>query len=83
MALAAVGAAVMLAASACGTTPSPAKSAVGSTKVTTEYVAGRWVPFTAPDGLDQAQWAVVDAYANFSAAALAVYSTRSAAPLVR
>jgi hypothetical protein len=48
----------------------------------TEYVAGRWVPFSAPDGLDQAQWAVVDAYANLSTAALAVYSTRSVAPLV-
>lgn len=72
----------MLAASACGTTPSPAKSAVGSTKAMTEYVAGRWVPFSAPDGLNQAQWAVVDAYANFSTAALAVYSTRSVVPLI-
>jgi hypothetical protein len=48
----------------------------------TEYMAGRWVPFSAPGGLDQAQWAVVDAYANFTTAALAVYSTRSVAPLV-
>lgn len=81
MALAAVAAAVMLLASACGTTPVAAKSPVGSTKAMTEYVAGRWVSFSSPDGLDQAQWAVVDAYANFSTAALAVYSTRSVAPL--
>jgi hypothetical protein len=72
----------MLAASACGTASSPAQDSAGSAKTMTEYVAGRWVPFSAPGELDQAQWAVVDAYANFTTAALAVYSTRSVAPLV-
>ena len=47
----------------------------------TEYVAGHWVPFTAVKRLSPAQSTVVDAYANFSSAALAVYTTRSAAAL--
>jgi len=47
----------------------------------TEYVAGHWVPFTAAKRLSPAQWAVVEAYANFSSAALAVYTTRSVAAL--
>lgn len=47
----------------------------------TEYVAGHWVRFTAAKRLSPAQWTVVDAYANFSSAALAVYTTRSVAAL--
>jgi hypothetical protein len=47
----------------------------------TEYVAGHWVSFTAAERLSPAQWTVVDAYANFSSAALAVYTTRSVAAL--
>jgi len=47
----------------------------------TEYVAGHWVPFTAAERLRPAQWTVVDAYANFSSAAIAVDTTRSVAAL--
>lgn len=48
---------------------------------TIEYIAGHWIPFTSNKALDTAQWSVVDAYANFTAAALAVYTTRSVASL--
>jgi hypothetical protein len=46
-----------------------------------EYVGGHWVPFTATAPLDAEQWSVVDAYASFSSAVLAVYAERSTAPL--
>jgi hypothetical protein len=46
-----------------------------------EYVAGHWVRFTSPHALSPEQWSVVDDYAKFSSAALAVYATRSVAPL--
>jgi len=80
-------AAVALAAAACGTTASgapkdpAASSPVAGTKAMTEYVGGHWIPFRSAKALSPAQWPVVDAYANFSSAALAVYSTRSVAPL--
>jgi hypothetical protein len=75
-----------LVAAACGTTASgaakdPASSSVAATKAMTEYVGGHWIPFSSAKPLSPAQWAIVDAYANFSSAALAVYSTRSVAPL--
>jgi hypothetical protein len=75
-----------LLAAACGSTsasPSAVSSSAGSsqTATMTEYVAGHWVSFTAAKRLSPAQWTVVDAYANFSSAALAVYATRSVAPL--
>lgn len=81
---AAVASVTLLAA--CGTatsatTKQSAASSTATTKAMTDYVGGHWIPFTSPQGLTQAQWAVVDAYANFSSAALAVYSTRSVAPL--
>lgn len=47
----------------------------------TEYVAGRWVPFTSSRPLTSTQWSVVDGYASFTSAALAVYATHSTAPL--
>lgn len=78
-------AAVALLAAACGTTASAAAKgpapSVAATKAVTEYVGGHWIPFTSAKPLSPAQWAVVDGYANFSSAALAVYSTRSVAPL--
>ncbi len=46
-----------------------------------EYVGGHWVRFTSRRPLSAEQWSVVDDYANFSSAVLAVYSTRSVAPL--
>lgn len=46
-----------------------------------EYVLGHWVPFRSAEALTTEQWSVVDAYANFSSAALAVYATRSVAAL--
>jgi hypothetical protein len=74
-----------LLAAACGASSvatSAQTSSPGSQSATmTEYVAGHWVPFTAAKRLSPAQWAVVDAYANFSSAALAVYTTRSVAAL--
>ena len=81
-----VAIATVILLAACGTTTSaaakqPAASSTATTKAMTDYVGGHWIPFTSPQGLTQAQWAVVDAYANFSSAALAVYSTRSVAPL--
>lgn len=85
--LAVAVAAVALAGAACSTTVSgaakgPAASpSVAVTKAMTEYVGGHWIPFSSAEPLSPAQWAVVDAYANFSSAALAVYSTRSVAPL--
>lgn len=46
-----------------------------------EYVAGHWVRFTSRQALSAEQWSVVDNYANFSSAVLAVYANRSVAPL--
>jgi hypothetical protein len=84
LAVAAVAVSVMVAACggagpAAGTDPA---SGLAPAATMTEYVGGHWVPFTASKRLTAAQWAVVDAYANFSSAALAVYSARSIAPLV-
>jgi len=81
-----VDAAAVLIGTACGATESaaakdPAAASVAATKAMTDYVGGHWIPFTSAKPLSPAQWAVVDGYANFSSAALAVYSTRSAAPL--
>jgi len=50
-------------------------------RVMAEYVLGRWVAFRSTEALTPEQWSVVDAYANFSSAALAVYATRSVAAL--
>jgi len=47
----------------------------------TEYVGGHWIPVSSAKPLSPAQWAVVDGYANFSSAVLAVYSIRSVGPL--
>lgn len=55
-------------------TPAPAASM-------SEYVAGHWIDFTSATALTPAQWSVVDAYATFSSAVLAVYTTHSVAPL--
>lgn len=46
-----------------------------------EYVDGHFVPFVADHPLSSADWAVVDAYARFSTAALEVYHDRSVLPL--
>lgn len=46
-----------------------------------QHVAGNWVRFTSQQALSAEQWSVVDDYANFSSAVLAVYATRSVAPL--
>jgi hypothetical protein len=84
LAVAAVAVSVTVTACGSGATPAArADPASGHARVTTmtEYVGGHWVPFTASKPLTAAQWAVVDAYATFSSAALAVYSTRSTVPL--
>lgn len=73
MALAACGAA--------GSASAKAPTSPASSATMIEYVGGHWVPFTSAKPLSPAQWAVVDGYANFSSAALAVYTTRSVAPL--
>lgn len=74
-----------LLATACGSSSvvaSAQRSSVGpQTATMAEYVAVHWVPSVFAKALDAAQWSVVDAYATFSAAALAVYMTRSVAPL--
>jgi len=73
-----------LALAACGATASTAAkdpTSRGSTTTMIEYVGGHWVTFTSTKALSVAEWNVVDAYANFSSAALAVYTTRSVAPL--
>lgn len=73
------------AAAACGTAASAAGHGAGPstspTKAMTEYVDGHWIPFTSSKPLTAAQWEVVDADANASSAARAVYATRSVAPL--
>jgi hypothetical protein len=65
---------------ACASTASSSASSSEPATVT-EYVGGHWIPFRSSTGLAPAQWAVVDAYASFSSAVLAVYSTHSVAPL--
>ncbi len=64
-----------------GSGPPNATPAMGRTAVMEEYVAGHWVHFTSRHALSSEQWSVVDDYANFSSAVLAVYATRSVAPL--
>ena len=80
VALAGVGAAWGITASVSS---GSARAADPSAKTTAmeEYVAGHWVRFTSPHVLSTEQWSVVDDYANFSSAVLAVYATRSVAPL--
>jgi hypothetical protein len=46
-----------------------------------EHVAGHWVRFTSRQRLSAEQWSVVEDYANFPSAVLAVYAARSVAPL--
>lgn len=74
-----------LMATACGAMSSAAdrgsSTAPARPLTVTDYVAGHWVPFSSTTTLSPAQWSVVDAYANFSSAALAVYTTRSVAAL--
>jgi hypothetical protein len=73
--------AVLLAA--CGTTSTAAaRRAAASPATVLEYVAGRFVPFESAHPLSPAQWAVVDAYARFTTAAVDVYVARSTAPLL-
>lgn len=72
-----------LLAAACGTSPNANATSsmqAGTTKMT-EYVAGRWIPFSAVTPLSPSQWSVVEGYANFSSAALAVYTMHSVAAL--
>ena len=69
---------------ACSTSvPTNFKDTTSRASTTTmiEYVDGHWVRFTSRQQLSAEQWSVVDAYANFSSAVLAVYATRSVAPL--
>ena len=81
----AASAVIVLLLAACGslgtTAQTESASRVTGARAVTEYVGGHWIPFTARHPLDSAQWAVVDAYANFSSAALAVFETRSVAAL--
>ncbi len=58
----------------------PSASPAG-TKTMDEYVAGTWVPFTSTSPLNAEQWSIVNAYANFSTAAMDVYVDHSVAPL--
>lgn len=81
---AAVLVALGLVLAACGAAaPTGLKDPTSRASTTTmiEYVGGHWVPFTSAKALSATEWNVVDAYANFSTAVLAVYSTRSVAPL--
>ena len=72
---------VLAACGAAASTGLKGPTSRASTTTVINYVGGHWVPFTSAKPLSPAQWAVVDAYANFSSAALAVYATRSVAPL--
>lgn len=81
VALIGVGAAWAITAST-SSEPTAASVPSPSTAEMEEYVAGHWVRFTSPKPLSPEQWSVVDAYANFSSVVLAVYATRSVAPLV-
>ncbi len=67
---------------ATGSSEPPAGSSPSVKTVSMEeYVAGHWVRFSSRQPLSAEQWSVVDDYANFSTAAMAVYATRSVAPL--
>ncbi len=79
--LAGLGAYLVVGRSDLSSQPNQTSSVGPQTLTMTEYVAGHWVQFTAAKRLSPAQWTVVDAYANFSSAALAVYTTRSVAAL--
>ena len=74
-----------LLAASCGTRavarPARESGKAALTSRMAEYVAGHWVSFTSVKPLDAVQWTVVDAYANFSSAVVAVYATHSVAPL--
>jgi len=76
-------AALGLLVAACGTSSSVAARVAAPTRHATmmEYVAGGWVPFSAAPHLTTTQCAVVNAYANFSTAAFAVYTAHSVALL--
>ena len=81
---AAVLVALGLVLAACGAAaPTGLKDPTARASTTTiiEYVGGHWVPFISAKALSATEWNVVDAYATFSSAVLAVYSTRSVAPL--
>jgi hypothetical protein len=80
VALIGVGAAWGITASA-SSDPAAASGISVKTAAIEEYVAGHWVRFTSQHALSPEQWSVVDDYANFSSAVLAVYATRSVAPL--
>lgn len=82
---------LVLALAACSKTPAPksttpavssSSTSMSTTTKMTEYADGHWIPFTSAKPLSPAQWAVVDAYANFTTAAFAVFTTHSVAPLV-
>ncbi len=75
---------VVLVMGACGQTGSIVvgnPSASPQSKSVVEFVGGHWIAFSSAKPLSLAQWAVVDGYANFSFAVLAVYATHSVAPL--
>ena len=80
VALVGVGAAWGITASA-SSDPAATPGSSSKTSAMEEYVAGHWVRFTSRYALSAEQWSVVNDYANFSSAVLAVYSTRSVAPL--
>ena len=80
VALVGVGAAWGISASASSSSPRAADPSATTTAME-EYVGGHWVRFTSQHALSPEQWSVVDDYANFSSAVLAVYATRSVAPL--
>jgi len=76
-----VGVAAAWGITASGSSDSAASGTSVKTVAMEEYVAGHWVRFTSRQPLGAEQWSVVDDYANFSSAVLAVYATRSLAPL--
>ena len=80
VALVGVGAAWAITASASSSSP-VASGPSAKPATMEEYVAGHWVRFVSPESLSTEQWSVVDDYANFSSAVLAVYATHSVAPL--
>ena len=80
VALVGVGAAWGISASASSSSPRAADPSAKTTAME-EYVGGHWVRFTSRHALSPEQWSVVDDYANFSSAVLAVYATRSVGPL--
>jgi hypothetical protein len=72
--------ALSLLAASCGGAAGGVAKPSGETSAL-EYVGGHWVRFSSPRPLSPEQWSVVDAYANFGTAVLAVYATHSVAPL--